>query len=191
VGDVRFIIITVPPPAVANALEGPRRLAAERSGSHAALAYPPHVTLRTGAVVPALNISEFAAGIRAALGPWRPFTITARELFHTPYEDGDGDLRHMVGWRVDANEPLCKLHRDLLSFGRFQLRPQPAFEPHLTLAFDDLEEAQAEELLAYARSRPDLFPPELTWTCDNVGLFRKCDGAWEPYIAFSAPEGTS
>jgi 2'-5' RNA ligase len=189
--DVRFIIITVPPPDVAAALEAPRRAAAERSGSRAALAFPPHVTLRTGAVVPALSISEFAVGVRVALGPWRPFTIRAPGLFHTPYENGGGGLNHMVGWRVEVDEPLLRLHKALLSFDRFQRRAQPRFEPHVTLAFDDLEESDAVTLLAEARSRPDLYPPALSWTCDNVGLYRLCDETWEPYIVFHPQEAVS
>ncbi len=189
--DVRFIIITVPPPDVAAALEAPRRAAAERSGSRAALAFPPHVTLRTGAIVPARSISEFAVGVRVALGPWRPFPIAARELFHTLYENGGGGLKHMVGWRVDLDEPLLGLHKALLSFDRFQRRPQPSFEPHVTLAFDDLEESEAAALLADTRSQPNLYPPVLRWTCDNVGLYRQCDEAWEPYIVFHPQEAGS
>jgi 2'-5' RNA ligase len=189
--DIRFIIITVPPAELSARLEAPRRQAAALTGSACALAYPPHVTLRTGALVPLRSVREFAAGVRAALGPWRPFALRTEGVFHSPYENGDGGLKHMVGWRVVVDEPLLKLHRDLLSFERFRRRAQASFEPHLTLAFDDLQEDHALALLDHARSHPEVFPPELSWTCSNVGLYREWEERWEPYIEFHAPEGAS
>ena len=80
--DVRFIIITVPPPALSVLLESARAAAASLTRTCAALAYPPHVTLRTGALVPEESVESFAAGLRESLGAWRPFTINARGFFH-------------------------------------------------------------------------------------------------------------
>jgi 2'-5' RNA ligase len=189
VSDVRFIIITVPPADVAVRLERARQEASILTASRSALAYPPHVTLRTGAMVPADSIGRFAAGIRTALGPWRPFPVRAGGLMHSVYSDQDGLTRHIVGWHIVADESLLRLHRALLAFRLFQRRAQPPFEPHLTLAFEDLEEAGAELLLQHAARNPDTFPPDLCWTCDRVGLFREIDDSWEPYFEFHATEG--
>jgi hypothetical protein len=62
VNGTRLIIITVPPPDVAAALHRARSEAARLTGSVAALAYPPHLTLRTGAVVPADGTHAFLEG---------------------------------------------------------------------------------------------------------------------------------
>jgi 2'-5' RNA ligase len=188
VNDVRFIIITVPPADVAARLEEARREASGLTHSRAALAYPPHVTLRTGAIVPPDSIGKFAAGMRTALGEWSPFPMRAEGLMHSVYEDHDGLSRHIVGWRVPADEPLLRVHRDLLSFRLYQRRAQPPFEPHLTLAFEDLEEQDAGRLLLHAASRPEIFPLELCWTCDRVGLYREMDESWEPFFEFHATE---
>jgi 2'-5' RNA ligase len=181
---IRFVILTIPPPPLCARLEAAHAMASALTGSVAALAFPPHVTLRTGAMVPSQNIAEFAAGIRAAMGPWQPFPLRSQSLFAAPYESDDGNIRHMVAWRFALDPPLLELHRRLLSYARFRRRPQPHFEPHLTLAFDDLIEEAARLLLERAKGLPDVFPPTLSWECDNVGLYRLNGDRWEPYYQF-------
>jgi 2'-5' RNA ligase len=186
--DVRFIIITVPPPALSTLLESARAAAASRTRTCEALAYPPHVTLRTGAVVPEDSVGSFTDGLRESLGAWRPFTITTSGLFHATYPSGDGQQLHMVAWRVVADAPLMDLHARLVSYTQYRRRPQPAFEPHLTLAFEDISERDARLLLRFAEENPEAFPPELSWPCNNVGLYRKVDFHWEPSAVFRTLE---
>jgi Bacterial phosphonate metabolism protein (PhnI) len=66
---VRFVIITVPPPELSVLLESTRAAAASLTRSCAALAYPPHITLRTGAVVPEESVESFASGLLLMEGP--------------------------------------------------------------------------------------------------------------------------
>jgi hypothetical protein len=56
---VRFIIITVAPQPVASEIDRARRAVCAVGQSNAALAYPPHVTLRTGVRVPVDIVSAF------------------------------------------------------------------------------------------------------------------------------------
>ena len=186
--DVRFIIITVPPPALSILLETARAAAASLTRTCAALAYPPHITLRTGALVPEESVESFAAGLRESLGVWRPFTINTRGFFRATYSSENGEPLHMVAWRVLADAPLMDLHARLVAYTPHRRRPQPAFEPHLTLAFEDISENDAQLLLRFVEESPDAFPPNLSWPCNNVGLYRKNDFHWEPYIVFRTME---
>lgn len=186
--EVRFIVITVPPPGVSLVLESARAAAASLTGSSAALAYPPHVTLRTGAVVPGESVEAFASGLRESLGTWRLFPIRTRGFFHAAYSEGTGEPLHMVAWKVIADQPLTDLHARLASYGPWRRRTQPVFEPHLTLAFEDITENGARLLLDHAVGDPQVFPPDLAWPCSNVGLYRKNGFQWEPYIVFRTPE---
>jgi 2'-5' RNA ligase len=86
--------------------------------------------------------------------------------------------------RIAPDPPLLELHGLLLSYTRFRRRPQPFFEPHLTLAFHDLTEESGHALLDRAKALPEIFPPRLDWECDNVGLYRQIGERWEPYYQF-------
>jgi hypothetical protein len=94
----------------------------------------------------------------------------------------------MVAWKVLADQPLMDLHARLASYGPWRRRTQPSFEPHLTLAFEDITEGGARLLLDHAEGNPQTFPPDLSWPCNNVGLYRKNEFHWEPYIVFRTRE---
>lgn len=178
--EVRLTIVTIPPAPLCGRLTGLRSLAAGLTGSRAALLHPPHLTLRTGALVPEKMIGSFVRELRQALGPWRPFTLRAQGLFHTTYPDEAGSLRHLVAWRILPDPPLVDMHVRLLTCTRWQRRPQPPFEPHLTLAYEDLAADAAESLLQAAAAQPALYVPEFSWPCANVTLCRFAADRWEP-----------
>lgn len=178
--EVRLTIVTIPPAALCGRLTGIRSLAAALTGSRAALLHPPHVTLRTGALVPEKSIKGFALELREAIGAWRPFVLRAQGLVHTTYADEEGRQRELVAWRILPDPPLMSMHARLLTCTRWQRRPQPPFEPHLTLAYEDLTVDAAQALLQAAQADPPLYPPELSWSCSNVTLCRFDGNYWEP-----------
>jgi 2'-5' RNA ligase len=183
-GSLRFVITSVLNGRAGEMAEAARREATRLSGSRAALAWPPHVTLRTGAVVPAPRAGEFVEAMGHALGAWRPFQVATAEIVHERYGAEDGTMRNLVGWSVVLDAPLHDLHRRLLSCGLWQRRPQPTFAPHLTLAFDDLDDAGAARLLAAVERRADLFPTWLAWICNNVWLHRREGDRWIEHHAW-------
>jgi 2'-5' RNA ligase len=188
VNEVRLTIVTIPPSPLCGRLTGIRLEAATLTGSRAALLHPPHVTLRTGALVPERGIKQFAEALRGAIGPWRPFSLHAQGLFHAPYSDEQGFERHMVAWRIPRDAPLMDLHARLCTCTRYQRRPQPVFEPHLTLAYEDLDAAAAESLIAHARENPHAYPAEFSWLCANVTLCRQAKDCWEPVVILPLSE---
>jgi len=183
-GSLRFVITTVLNGCAGEMVEAARREATRLSGSRAALAWPPHVTLRTGAVVPAPRVDEFVEEMGQALGAWRPFRLATTGIAHERYGAEDGSMHNLVAWSVVLDAPLHDLHRRLLSCSRWQRRPQPTFAPHLTLAFDDLDDAGAARLMAEVEWRADLFPTRLAWSCDNVCLHRWEGDRWIEHHAW-------
>jgi 2'-5' RNA ligase len=181
---IQFVVISVLPGDAAAKVEAARREATLLTGSRAALAWPPHVTLRTGAMVPSGRVSEFVDAMGRALGAWRPFALRTEGIVRETYPADDGSTHNLVAWQVPLDAPLADLHRRLLGCTLWQRRPQPPFHPHLTLAFDDLDDPGAARLLAAAGDRTNLYPARLAWTCDKVCLHRNVGGRWEEFHAW-------
>jgi 2'-5' RNA ligase len=178
--SVRFIIITTPPNDVAAKIDSARRRICEIGNSRAALAYPPHVTLRTGALVPATMISSFIEAFGAAVGRWDPFPVKTEGVWRTSYRDGENE-KFLVGYRVAKDPALLALNERLLRCSTWRASSRIHFEPHLTLAFDDLDHDRFEKIEHWLDENPGSVPQGFTWTCDNVGLFRLEGDTWTPY----------
>jgi 2'-5' RNA ligase len=173
----RFIIITTPPPDVAERIDMARRRVCTIGHARAALAYPPHVTLRTGALVPAPLVSTFINGFEAVVDGWDPFAIRTDGLWRTAYRDR-GEEKFLVGYRIVKDPPLAALNARLLGYTTWRASDRLHFEPHLTLAFDDLDLDGFVRVEHWLDENPDSLPKEFTWICDNVGLFRREEDTW-------------
>ncbi|HET6452580.1 MAG TPA: 2'-5' RNA ligase family protein [Spirochaetia bacterium] len=179
-GLVRFIIITTTPPDVDSRLKDVRRRINEIGACRAALAYPPHVTLRTGALVPAELVSRFLDSLGAVVGRWTPFPIRTDGLWQTSYRDRDRE-KYLVGYRIVKDAALSELNERLLRCTSWRASDRLHFEPHLTLAFDDLERDGYQRVCQWLRENPGALPGELEWICDNVGVYVKEEEQWVPY----------
>jgi 2'-5' RNA ligase len=177
---VRFIVITTPPPEVGRPIDEARQLVSGISGSRAALAYPPHVTLRTGMLVPAALVSSFLDGFEVVVAGWEPFLIRTDGLWITSYRDR-GKEKFLVGYRVVKDPGLTTLNRRLLAYTTWRASNRLSFEPHLTLAFDDLDLDGFVRVQHWLNDSPGVLPQAFSWTCDNVGLFRREGDSWCPY----------
>ncbi len=132
----RLVIITVPPQPVADEIAALQQRLCSVGGSRAALAWPPHVTLRTGALVPPSELGAFVQGLGRALGDWQSFVIRTDGLW---MEDSPRrDLGAFVGLRVKKDAALVDLNRRLLTYTPWRKSDRVSLEPHVTLAFDDL-----------------------------------------------------
>jgi hypothetical protein len=83
--------------------------------------------------------------------------------------------RGMAGWRVPLTPELEHLHVGLLGFKEWQKGPQGSFQPHISLAYEDVTPLQLEEL------RVDLTKvavPEAHWLIDHVALFTEMEHTW-------------
>jgi 2'-5' RNA ligase len=177
---VRFIVITTPPCDVVARIDEVRRRVNEIGGSRAALAYPPHVTLRTGALVPAPLVSKFLDSFDAVVGRWSPFAIRTDGVWQTSYRDRDQE-KFLVGYRIVKDPPLAQLNERLLRCTTWRASDRLHFEPHLTLAFDDLDRDGFRRVADWLRENPAELPSGFEWTCDNVGLYRREGEEWAAY----------
>jgi len=186
--SVRFIIITVPPTDVSARIDAARRAVAALTGSVSALAYPPHVTLRTGVRVPAAALPQFLDDFKRVVGEWRPFPVSTDGFLRTTYES-ESAVQWLIGYRIRKDEALSALNRRLLSYVPFRVSDRLDFRPHLTLAFEDLTMEAFFRAGRYMEKRPPEIPETFQWECDNVGLYRLEDGLWTPYVVFRQEPG--
>ena len=177
---VRFIIITVPPDKVADRISTFRQKVCEMANSVQSLAYPPHVTLRTGAIVPEGNISSFIKEFEETLGNWKPFTIRTNGLLKNSYPDGN-KIKYFIGYNVIKDIPLASLNEHLFSYRKYIKSNRQCFMPHLTLAFDDLNKENFYTVSSYLDEHPEETPQGFEWSCDNVSLYSLTGKSWQPY----------
>jgi len=125
-------------------------------------------------------ISSFIEAFGAAVGRWEPFPVRTDGLWRTSYRDGE-DEKYLVGYRMAKDPALLALNERLLRCSTWRASSRIHFEPHLTLAFDDLDLDGFQAIEHYVTENPEDLPKEFTWTCDNVGLFRREGETWIPY----------
>jgi 2'-5' RNA ligase len=180
---VRLIIITVPPPAVQAELAGLRAICSGVSQSHAAAAYPPHVTLRTGVIVPKDELEFFLDEFGGLLGGVGPFEIRTGEiLFRTiPRDHG---VVPIVALEIEPSAALVSLNARLLQYQPYRASDRTAFWPHLTLAFQDLSPEGRLRLEQYLAAGEELRSRRFAWHCDNVALYRQHGRRWQPHHVF-------
>jgi 2'-5' RNA ligase len=177
---VRFIVITTPPREVSQHIDEARRLVCGISRSCAALAYPPHVTLRTGMLVPAPMVSDLIDAFEKVIGRWDPFPMQTDGLWITSYRDREKE-KYLVGYRMMKGPDLAELNSRLLAYTTWRASSRLSFEPHLTLAFDDLDLDAFVRVQHWLDDNPQVLPKGFSWTCDNVGLYRREGEGWLPY----------
>ena len=185
-GSARFIVISVLPREAACRVDEARRRICSVGRSKAALSYPPHITLRTGALVPPEEVSSFIEDFGRVVGTWEPFLVRTDGLLLTSYRDGEA-LKYLIGYRVVKDVALAGLNERLLRYERWRATDRLAFEPHLTLAFDDLGLTGYEEARSWLEENPQAIPESLEWTCDNVGVFRQEGGQWRLFSEWRQP----
>lgn len=184
--SIRFIIINVTPAELSATL----RTAMERLGAvgacETALAYPPHVTLRTGAIVPEDEIDPWLAGFSAHVAGLAPARVQTSGFTHTTYESG-GESRHFFGYTIEPTAPLVAVHRHLLDWEPYRKSDQSSWWPHLSIAYHDVTDEGAARIADELAREPGLLPPELSWECDTVGIYHEAGGRWVEWTSLSLP----
>jgi len=177
----RFIIITVPPPSISGKLE---KLIADCSiigDSYEAISYPPHITLRTGALVPEKDIRVFVDGFQRHCASLSRVKITTSGVYFDTYLQ-DSIKKYFIGYHILKTERLIDIHRELMTYDPFiKKNKQNEFTPHLSLAYHDLGEASFIRLKDYITANPDTYGDDYSWDMENVSLYVKKGEKWEPF----------
>jgi 2'-5' RNA ligase len=182
---VRFVIITALPKEAADRFDLARRNVCRIARSRAALAYPPHVTLRTGALVPRESLDSFLGEFGETVGAWDPFPVRTGRLVVTTYADGNAE-KHLICYEIQKDAALMEMNARLLRYEKWRASNRLVFQPHLTLAFDDLTEDGAQSVRAWRDENPDALPAGFRWRCDNVGVYVRVGGLWTLHTEWRA-----
>lgn len=171
---VRLIIIAEVPPPQVDDVRALMRACAAAAASETALAYPPHVTLRTGALIPVDALDRWTEDFAACVREATPAAIRTDRFVHERYQ-GEGERRHFFGYTIEASRELIELHDDLCAFNRAIKGACGPYRPHLSIAYGDVTEKGARAIEDLIRREPDRIQRVFEWTCDRVGVYRRAD----------------
>jgi 2'-5' RNA ligase len=176
----RFIIVSVLPDHAAEAVREIREPCCRLTGSREALAYPPHITLRTGVLVPPAEREKFIGEFEALTRGVQPFALRTNGILvgRLGGEYGDAPI---ACYKIAPNEYLVALNRRLNRYTPYRKSNRTAFHPHVSLAYGDLTENGLREIGKFLEGNPALRDREVTWICDHVSLYVKKDEQWVNY----------
>ncbi|MBU2512778.1 2'-5' RNA ligase family protein [bacterium] len=181
--STQFIIITVPKGIVFRKFSSMINLVEHVGETYTAASYPPHVTLRTGAIVPIKEIDSFISKFEHHICDWNSFDMETDGIINEEYTK-HGEQKFFIYYHIRENCALNQLNRHLLEFTPFIKSQKKTFCPHLSLAYKDLSQRGYEKIRDLIASKSQLFPEKIKWRCDNVSLFYWKNFKWVPYHVF-------
>lgn len=181
--QIRFIIINVPQSPLKEQLSNLMVQLRDEGKTYTAVTYPPHVTLRTGAIVPEKEINTFLKGFESHLHGWSPFSIELDGIHSDTYRS-EGAEKRIVYYKIKPNNELNRLNEKLLKYKPFIKSNPSAFHPHLSLAYDDLSSQGHSRIKRLMADNPNLLPSGTSWICDTVSLYFKPADCWIPFHEF-------
>jgi 2'-5' RNA ligase len=186
---IRFVIISVlPEPENSNI----RKMSEELfllSGSKTALLYPPHITIRTGAVVPIDTAETFIESFKHHVDKFKneniaKIPVKPANLKFTRYED-NGIKKNMVAYFIEKNLWMESLNRTLSEYRDFIKNPNKEFVPHISLAYDDLDNDGMKKIKDHINNQKDKYLKDFKFHLNSVSLFYQKDNKyWREFCDF-------
>ena len=176
---IRFVIISVLPEPVCSEIRALSEELCNMSGSKTALSYPPHITIRTGALVPFQKVDGYIEGFKSHVYGFvskkieKDLLKTDRLVF-TEYHD-KGERKNMIAYFMRKSPWLKVLNKTLDQYRDFKKTPKKEFIPHISLAYDDLDDKKLSELKRYIGSKMDKFGKRFSFYLPKVSLYYKSD----------------
>jgi 2'-5' RNA ligase len=180
----RLIIINVPPLPVVEAIERLRKPLCRKFNDSWALSYPPHVTLRTGVLVPDTEMKHFLKEFRKLIDGQGSFMIrTGRiRLKSVTFER---ERKTFVYLPVIKDAELDELNRRLISYTPYRKSLKRKFEPHVTFFLGNRNSNPIEKIKRQIDQNEKVFNFLCAWRCDNVSLYIQKRTTWKPFHTFS------
>lgn len=175
----RLIIISVPPEGVVPQLQNVRVPLCEKYNAGWALRYPPHITLRTGLLLPEGMSEDVFARFAYICNDCHSFAIETLPA-QSRMMSYEGEEHFFVYYPVVQNESLLALNRALLSYTDFRKSDKTSYHPHVTLFWGDVPGDEKTELTASISSGDDPWCRRFHWQCDNVCFYRYTGEKWIP-----------
>lgn len=183
---IRLIVIAVPPKPVADAITWFREPLCREYNDSWALSYPPHVTLRTGVLVPEREIGAFIHEFGETIDGQGSFMIQTDKV-RVDTSVYEGQEKAFVYLPVIKDAGLFLLNRRLLTYTRYRKSPKQEFEPHVTLFLGNVPPEKIGDMKAQIANKATAFNFPWAWCCDNVSLYIKKNASWEPFHIFPLP----
>lgn len=173
----RLVIISALPDNAAQAVRAIQERCCGVAGSREALAYPPHITLRTGVLVPPEEMDKFIGGFTDLVRDVAAFELRTSGIL-TGRLGGEYGQAPIVCYQIASSEALASLNAQLNSYQPYRKSNRMAFHPHLSIAYGDLTEEGLIAIKRFLQEHPVLRQREIKWICDNVSLYVKEGGQW-------------
>jgi 2'-5' RNA ligase len=184
----RFVIISVLPEPVRSEIRSLTEELSLLSESVTAMSYPPHITLRTGSVVPQNMIAKYIDGFRNVISRFKEKGSVKRpartlELEFIRYKE-NGLTKNMIAYTVEKSAWLADLNMILLEYKDFIKSDKTDFYPHISLAYEDLDDVNFMKLKKHIYSNKNLFFRNFSFDLDNISLYHRNDnGNWQEYFS--------
>ena len=187
---IRFVIISVLPEPESSYMYELVKEACRITGSRTALTFPPHVTLRTGALVPSDKIKNYIEGFRLKIEQFamkrilnEKIKITSSSLDFTKYIE-NGRTKNLVLYYINKTTWLSELNKFLLEYDLYIKSNKKEFIPHVSLCYDDLDDENCLLLKNHIEINKTRFLPEMSFYLDEISLYyQDSDSYWKNYYS--------
>lgn len=176
----RFIIISHLSEQLSKLIVKEQKKLFNLTGSKEALLYPPHITLRTGALVPEDKIEHYLSSFQNNIIGINPFYIKSNSCIFDTYIF-EGKKNYFIGYSIFPEAELISLHKRLWDFSEYAKPRKKDFNPHISLAYKDLSFEKFEE--AKKNWQPSITQP-LEGLIDSISLYHFKNECWTEYIRF-------
>jgi len=183
---VRFVIISVLPEPLKSDMAAINQDFYDRTGSKTALLYPPHITMRTGAVVPVAEVDKYISGFKSTVETFRENydenkTLKISDPDWIDYSE-NGINKHLILYFVERTPWIINLNKTLLQYKDHIKSNKTDFHPHISLAYDDLDDADFEKLKDHINQNSQMFRKNISFTLPDISLYyQDDDGYWKEY----------
>jgi len=187
-----LIVISIPPEEIQRKMARITQELSSLTGSTTALKYPPHVTLRTGFLIPQEKkaMEGWRRDFASHLSSVKPAMIQLDGILLHPYIDRTTEeKKYFFGLKVVLGDDLLAFHRQLLAFTPYRKRNQGEYHPHLSLCYGDLSKEGYEKIEPWLQSRESLRDERGSWLADEVVVCQEKEGKWEPWERFKTAQG--
>ncbi len=173
----RLIIITVAQPEVAKQIQNLRSPLCHRYSAPWALRYPPHITLRTGLIVPNNKLDEVFQTFTHIVDATQPFTIQTQTTAYSQmkYEDEE---HFFIYQPVQETPALMSLNQQLLTYRDYRKSDKMTFYPHLTLFWGDIPKNEEAMLRIAIDCKKNGFSKTFSWQCNTFAFYQEKEDGW-------------
>ncbi len=181
--DIRLVIVSILPEPVFTEIHSIQAELSKICGSVEALAFPPHITIRTGVIVPAGEMPGFISEFGKIIGSRSQFKVKTGRLVKTEYME-NGLKKYIALYSVEKTEQLVRLNRDCLTYEKYRKSEKKEFHPHISLAYEDLSKLGFETACRHIEANQNDYERSFEFNLNNVSLLYFSSGFWETMYSF-------